>query len=93
MPIAATELATTCSNPASTGSANLRFKRMLPTIASSFATGRMRELASAAGFGGLEVHEGPAAARDLSTYAEDGTYRFAKGQTNLKRGWVMVLER
>lgn len=42
-------------------------------------------------FGGLEVHEGPADARDLSTYAEDGTYRFTKGQTNLKRGWVMVL--
>jgi sirohydrochlorin cobaltochelatase len=43
-------------------------------------------------FGGLDVHEGPADARDLSTYAEDGTYRFTKGQTNLKRGWVMVLE-
>lgn len=43
-------------------------------------------------FGGLEVHEGPADARELSTYAEDGTYRFTKGQTNLKRGWVMVLE-
>lgn len=44
------------------------------------------------GFGGLEVHEGPADARDLSTYAEDGTYRFTKGQVNLKRGWVMTLE-
>ena len=43
-------------------------------------------------FGGLEVHHGPADARDLSTYAEDGTYRFTKGQTNLKRGWVMMLE-
>lgn len=43
-------------------------------------------------FGGLEVHEGPADARDLSTYAEDGTYRFTKGQMNLKRGWVMALE-
>lgn len=42
-------------------------------------------------FGGLQVREGPADARDLSTYAEDGTYRFTKGQTNLKRGWVMVL--
>jgi sirohydrochlorin cobaltochelatase len=40
----------------------------------------------------LEIHEGPDDARDLSTYAEDGTYRFTKGQTNLKRGWVMVLE-
>ncbi|GAA5121641.1 hypothetical protein JIN84_01000 [Luteolibacter yonseiensis] len=43
-------------------------------------------------FGGLEVHEGPADARDLSTYAPDGSYRFAKGQTNLKQGWVMALE-
>jgi sirohydrochlorin cobaltochelatase len=42
-------------------------------------------------FGGLEFHEGPADARDLSTYAEDGTYRFTKGQVNLKRGWVMTL--
>jgi sirohydrochlorin cobaltochelatase len=42
-------------------------------------------------FGGLELHEGPADARDLSTYAEDGTYRFTKGQTNLMRGWVMTL--
>ncbi len=43
-------------------------------------------------FGGLEVHRGPAAARDLSTFADDGEYRFTKGQTNLKRGWVMILE-
>lgn len=41
---------------------------------------------------GLEVFQGPSAARDLSTYAPDGTYRFTKGQTNLKRGWVMYLE-
>ncbi len=49
-------------------------------------------LANTPSFGGLEVHHGPADARDLSTYAEDGTYRFTKGQTNLKRGWVMRLE-
>jgi sirohydrochlorin cobaltochelatase len=48
-------------------------------------------LASEPNFGGLQVHEGPSAARDLSTHAADGTYRFAKGQTNLKRGWVMIL--
>lgn len=42
-------------------------------------------------FGGLEPHHGPADARDLSTYAADGTYRFTKGQTNLKQGWVMTL--
>ncbi len=50
------------------------------------------ERVSAPSFGGLEVHEGPQDARSLSTYAEDGSYRFTKGQTNLKRGWVMVLE-
>lgn len=50
------------------------------------------ELATEPAFGGLDFHEGPADARDLSTYAEDGTYRFTKGQTNLKRGWVMALE-
>jgi sirohydrochlorin cobaltochelatase len=50
------------------------------------------DLATEPAFGGLDVHEGPADARDLSTYAEDGTYRFTKGQTNLKRGWVMALE-
>lgn len=50
------------------------------------------ELCTEPAFGGLTIHEGPAAARDLSTYAEDGTYRFTKGQVNLKRGWVMVLE-
>ena len=49
------------------------------------------ELTREPSFGGLEIHEGPADARDLSTYAEDGTYRFTKGQTNLKRGWVMTL--
>jgi sirohydrochlorin cobaltochelatase len=42
--------------------------------------------------GGLEVHLDPAAAREISTYAEDGTYRFTKGQVNLKRGWVMALD-
>jgi 4Fe-4S iron-sulfur cluster binding domain/DR2241 stabilising domain len=42
-------------------------------------------------FGGLEIHSGPTDARDLSTYAADGTYRFTKGQTNLIRGWVMTL--
>lgn len=48
--------------------------------------------AGEAAFGGLVVHEGPSAARDLATWSDDGVYRFAKGQTNLKRGWVMVLE-
>lgn len=43
-------------------------------------------------FGGLEVHRDPIVARDISIFAEDGAYRFTKGQVNLKRGWVMVLE-
>jgi sirohydrochlorin cobaltochelatase len=50
------------------------------------------ELSKEPAFGGLEIHEGPADARDLSTYASDGTYRFTKGQTNLQRGWVVVLD-
>ncbi len=44
------------------------------------------------GFGGLERHDGPSAARDLACRTEDGQYRFNKGQTNLQRGWMMVLE-
>lgn len=43
------------------------------------------------GLAGLQVYEGPAAARDISTYADDGSYRFTKGQVNLKRGWLMLL--
>lgn len=42
-------------------------------------------------FGSLETHEGPEAAREISTYAEDGSYRFTKGQVNLRRGWVMTV--
>jgi len=42
--------------------------------------------------GGLEFHRDPAAAREISTYSEDGTYRFTKGQVNLRRGWVMMLD-
>jgi 4Fe-4S iron-sulfur cluster binding domain/DR2241 stabilising domain len=49
------------------------------------------ESAREPGCGGLETHQGPEAARDISTYAEDGTYRFTKGQVNLRRGWVMTL--
>ncbi|MFD0893640.1 hypothetical protein KBB96_07155 [Luteolibacter ambystomatis] len=41
--------------------------------------------------GGLKVHRDPEAARDLSTFSEDGEYRFTKGQTNLRRGWLMEL--
>ena len=50
------------------------------------------KLAAGPDHGGLAVHHGPEAAREISTYAPDGTYRFAKAQTNLIRGWVMLLE-
>lgn len=39
----------------------------------------------------LTVHRGPGAARDLSTFAADGSYRFTKGQLNLAGGWLMLL--
>lgn len=42
--------------------------------------------------GSLQLHEGPAAARELSIYTADGHYRFAKGQLNLPRGWVLVVQ-
>ena len=50
------------------------------------------ELFTMPSFGGLEHHVGPDDAREISTYTKDGTYRFTKGQVNLKRGWVMTLE-
>ncbi|MEK7949640.1 DR2241 family protein [Luteolibacter soli] len=39
----------------------------------------------------LEKFEGSATARDLSTWAEDGHYRFTKGELSLKRGWLLQL--
>ena len=39
----------------------------------------------------LEIHNGAAAARGLSTWAEDGHYRFTKGELSLKRGWLLRL--
>lgn len=39
----------------------------------------------------LENHHGPQAARDISTWAEDGHYRFTKGELSLRRGWCMIL--
>jgi sirohydrochlorin cobaltochelatase len=52
---------------------------------------RDAELARQPDWGALESHQGPEPARDLSTYAEDGSYRFTKGQVNLRHGWVMTL--
>jgi len=39
----------------------------------------------------LEIHNGSAAAREISTWAEDGHYRFTKGELSLKRGWLLRL--
>lgn len=39
----------------------------------------------------LEGHIGPAAARDVSTFAPDGSYRFNKARRNLTRGWLLRL--
>jgi len=50
------------------------------------------DLATQPAYGGLDQYHGSSAARDLSTYAEDGEYRFTKGKTNLKRGWIMTLD-
>lgn len=44
-----------------------------------------------AGGGGLRVYDGPAAARDIGSYGEDGSYRYLKAQENLRRGWEMRL--
>ena len=49
------------------------------------------ESASQPDFGGLTRHDRVDAAREISTHAQDGTYRFAKAQMNLKRGWVICL--
>lgn len=40
---------------------------------------------------GLEVFDGPQRAREISTWAVDGTYRFTKGQLNLRAGWLLRL--
>ena len=39
----------------------------------------------------LESHDEPAAARAISTWADDGHYRFTKGELTLKRGWLLRL--
>lgn len=40
----------------------------------------------------LETFRDPAAARDISTWAEDGHYRFTKGELSLRRGWLLLLD-
>lgn len=49
------------------------------------------DLATQPAFGGLDQFHGPEMARAISTYAEDGEYRFTKGKINLMRGWIMTL--
>jgi sirohydrochlorin cobaltochelatase len=39
----------------------------------------------------LDSHDDPAAARTISTWADDGHYRFTKGELTLKRGWLLRL--
>jgi hypothetical protein len=51
-----------------------------------------REKAATPGHGDLQQYVGPDAARDISTYAENGAYRFNKAQVNLRHGWVMLLD-
>jgi sirohydrochlorin cobaltochelatase len=50
------------------------------------------DFATQPAYGGLDHYHGPDMARDISTYAEDGEYRFTKGKINLKRGWIMTLD-
>ena len=40
----------------------------------------------------LETFRDPAAARDLSTWAPDGHYRFTKGELSLRTGWLLLLD-
>lgn len=39
----------------------------------------------------LEKHETPEAALAISIWAEDGHYRFTKGELSLRRGWLLRL--
>jgi hypothetical protein len=40
----------------------------------------------------LAVHSDPEDAREISLYADNGEYRFTKGELSLKRGWIFQLE-
>lgn len=40
---------------------------------------------------GLSAYTEPREAREISTHAADGTYRFTKGELNLKSGWYFKL--
>lgn len=49
-------------------------------------------IADQGNLGTLKVHRGSAAARDLSTWANDGHYRFTKGELSLATGWLLLLD-
>ncbi len=51
------------------------------------------DLATQPAYGGLDHYHGSEMSRELSTYAEDGEYRFTKGKINLRRGWVITLDK
>jgi sirohydrochlorin cobaltochelatase len=40
----------------------------------------------------FQITSDPFQARDISTYSADNEYRFTKGQTNLRGGWLMKLK-
>lgn len=44
------------------------------------------------GFGNLEVHQGPDAAREISLHNEEGGFRFAKACQDLRRGWAIAVD-
>ncbi|MFD2257236.1 CbiX/SirB N-terminal domain-containing protein [Luteolibacter algae] len=50
------------------------------------------DLATQPAFGGLDHFTDAGKAREISTYSEDGEYRFTKGKTNLRRGWILTLD-
>jgi len=50
-----------------------------------------RALVEEPGHGGLAIHRDPEVAREISTFSEEGDYRFTKGQANLRRGWLLLL--
>lgn len=40
----------------------------------------------------LDVHRDVRFAREISTWAPDGHYRFTKGELSLKQGWLLLLD-
>ena len=70
----------------------IRIYRELCEFAYGLSHVEDEDLATQPAFGGLEQFHGPTEARTLSTYAEDGEYRFTKGKTNLRKGWIMTLD-